>query len=201
MKTTEEKNEEFLLNIVHDIKSPIASINIALENLNSKNDILNEIYIVNRHNLEYIENLMENYSFKTGKYNLKYEYFNIVNTINEEIVALKLLIIEKNLKINLITSSDNIPIYSDKQMIRQVFLNLFTNAVKYSPNGEEIKIEATKLKRKVSVCITNHLNPDSKKSTGFGHQIINNALIRLNGKINHTKNKNKICFFVDLPVE
>ncbi len=201
MKSVEEKNEEFVLNILHDIKSPILSIKIALENLENKgaassqNELLSEIYKVNRHNLEYIENLMENYSLKKGKYQIKEEYFNILNI--EEIFALKLLIIEKNIKLNLVCSNEVININSDKQMIRQVFLNLLTNAVKYSPNFEEVKIEVSKNKKYVSICV---LNSNAEKSTGFGQGIIKDALLNLNGKISHTKNKNKICFYVDLPV-
>ncbi len=207
MKSVEEKNEEFVLNILHDIKSPILSIKIALENLENKgaassqNELLSEIYKVNRHNLEYIENLMENYSLKKGKYQIKEEYFNILNIINEEIFALKLLIIEKNIKLNLVCSNEVININSDKQMIRQVFLNLLTNAVKYSPNFEEVKVEVSKNKKYVSICVTNTvLNSNTEKSTGFGQGIIKDALLNLNGKISHTKNKNKICFYVDLPV-
>ena len=58
MKSVEEKNEEFVLNILHDIKSPILSIKIALENLENKgaassqNELLSEIYKVNRHRSE-----------------------------------------------------------------------------------------------------------------------------------------------------
>ena len=149
MKSLEEKNEEFVLNILHDIKSPIAGINIALENMpdGAKNETLREIYRVNRHNLEYIENLLENYSLKAGKYLLKYEYFNLINMVNEEIYALRFLIIEKNLKVNLICSDEVININTDKQLIRQAFLNLLTNAVKYSPSSEEIKIEVSKIKK------------------------------------------------------
>lgn len=130
MKSVEEKNEEFVLNILHDIKSPILSINIALENLQNTptQELLNDIYKVNRHNLDYIENLMGNYSLKKGKYQMKQEYFNILNIINEEILALKLLIIEKNLKLNLITNNDAINVNADKEAVRQVFLNLLTNA-------------------------------------------------------------------------
>lgn len=209
MKSVEEKNEEFVLNILHDIKSPILSINIALENLDSKsfaqnttdNGLLSEIYKVNRHNLEYIENLMENYSIKKGRYQIKQEYFNILNIINEEIFALKFLIIEKNLKLNPVSSNEAINVNSDKQLVRQVFLNLLTNAVKYSPNSEEVKIEVSKNKKHVSICITNTVsNAGAEHSTGFGHQIIKDALLNLNGKVYHTKNKNKICFNVDLPV-
>ena len=87
MKSVEEKNEEFVLNILHDIKSPILSINIALENLQNTptQELLNDIYKVNRHNLDYIENLMGNYSLKKRKSQMKQEYFNILNIINEEI--------------------------------------------------------------------------------------------------------------------
>jgi len=203
MKSVEEKNEEFVLNILHDIKSPILSINIALENLQNTptKELLNDIYKVNRHNLDYIENLMGNYSLKKGKYQMKQEYFNILNIINEEILALKLLIIEKNLKLNLITNNDAINVNADKEAVRQVFLNLLTNAVKYSPNSEEIKIEVSKNKKYASICITNTATERiTEKSTGLGLQIIKDTLLSLNGKIYHTKNKNKICFYIDLPI-
>ncbi len=207
MKSVEEKNEEFVLNILHDIKSPVLSINIALENISNngnlliQNELLSEIYKVNKHNLEYIENLMDNYSLKKGKYQIKQEYFNILNIINEEIFALKFLIIEKNLKLNLVSANETVNVNSDKQLVRQVFLNLLTNAVKYSPNSEEIKIEIAKNKKYVTVCVENTISGKStEKSTGFGQQIIKEALLNLNGKIYHTKNKNKICFNVDLPV-
>ncbi len=206
MKTKEEQNKEFILNILHDIKSPIAGINIALENLDTKkisaNEILKEIYKVNKHNLEYIENLMENYSFESGKYQVKYEYFNLINLLNEEIYALRFLIIEKNLKLNLISTNESILVYTDRQMVRRIFLNLLTNAVKYSPSTEEVRVEVSKNKSRVSVCITNticsHTIKDPKISTGFGQEIIREAMTKLSGKIYHTKNKNKICFHLEL---
>jgi len=202
MKSLEEKNEEFILSILHDIKSPIAGINIALENLpeGMKNETLSEIYRVNRHNLEYIENLMENYSLKRGKYLLKYEYFNLIGLINEEIFALRFLIIEKNLKVNLICNSENIGVNSDKQIIRQAFLNLLTNAVKYSPRAEEIKIEVSKNRKNISICITNKTE-SVQRGTGLGEGIVKETLSMLRGKIYHTKNKNKICFYVEIPRE
>jgi len=203
MKSIEEKNEEFVLSILHDIKSPIAGINIALENLDFKDEIISEIYKVNRHNLNYIENLMENYSFKAGKYIIKYEFFNLINLINEEIYALRFLILEKNLKINLITNTGNITLNSDKQIVRQAFLNLITNAVKYSPKSSEIKIEVSKVKSSIIICLSNPLAGNDtlkeQKSTGFGEKIIKDAMLKLNGKIYHTKDRNKICFYMELP--
>lgn len=208
MKSVEEKNEEFILSILHDIKSPIVSINIALENLKTRDEILNEIYKTNKHNLEYIENLLENYSFKTGKYLLKQEYFNVVNMINEEVFALRALIIEKNLKLNLVSTNPNIFLSCDRQMVRRAFLNLLTNAIKYSPDNEEIKIEVSKLKKTVSICVTNtcksFLGKDKNNtilgSTGLGAAIIEESVARLKGKIYHTKNRSKICFYVELPI-
>ena len=198
MKSIEEKNEEFVLNILHDIRSPIAGINIALENLSKRDEITDEIYRVNRHNLSYIENLMENYSLKMGKYILKNEYFNLINVGNEEIYALHFLITEKNLKLNLICNADSIVINADKQLVRQAFLNLLTNAVKYSPNSNEVRIEITKAKGCVVICVANSLNSGSKKTTGFGHEIIKDAMEKLGGKIYNARDKNKICFYMEL---
>lgn len=212
MKSIEEKNEEFILSLLHDIKTPMASINLALETLEIKDtegrdtikETLDEIYKVNRHNLKYIENLIENYSVKKGLYELKHEYFNLLNMVNEEIFALRFLIIEKKLKLNLISSNENIMVYTDKNLLRQAFLNLLTNAVKFSPPYEEIKVEISKNKKAVSLCVSNTITPgafgERWQRGGLGQGIIKEALTKLNGKIHHTKNKDKICFYIDLPV-
>ena len=141
---------------------------------------------------------MENYSLKMGKYILKNEYFNLINVVNEEIYALHFLITEKNLKLNLICNADSIVINADKQLVRQAFLNLLTNAVKYSPNSNEVRIEITKAKGCVVICVANSLNSGSKKTTGFGHEIIKDAMEKLGGKIYNARDKNKICFYMEL---
>lgn len=211
MKSIEEKNEEFILNILHDIKTPIASINLALENLEIKDrqengpvkETLSEIYKVNRHNLNYIENLIENYSVKKGLYELKYEYFNLLNMVNEEIFALRFMIIEKKLKLNLISSNESIMVYTDKQLLRQAFLNIVTNAVKFSPPFEEIKVEISKNKKSTSLCVSNAISAgkccEKNITGGLGQGIIKEALTKLNGKIYHTKTRDKICFYIELP--
>ena len=72
--------------------------------------------------------------------------------------------------------------------------------MKYSPHGEEIKIEVSKNKKNVLVCVTNKTG-GSERGTGLGEGIIKDALSMLRGKIYHTKDKNKICFYVEIPKE
>lgn len=201
MKSVEEKNEEFVLTILHDIKSPISSINIALQNIKFEDEILKEVYKVNKHNLDYIENLIGNYSFKTGTYTPSKENFNLITLINEEIFALRFAILDKNLKLNLTYGTASIPLVTDKNLLRRVILNLITNSIKHSPFKSEIKIEIKKFKEKIFITFENSTIKAQTGSTGLGRGIIKNSIEKLGGKISGLINNQRAVFSIELPIE
>ena len=191
-----ENKEDYIFEIAHDLKSPVMSINLALENI-ERNEFLDEIYKINKHNLNYIENIIENYMFKKGKYCSKFETINILNVIKEEFYVLRYLIAEKNLKISYQNKNLNeCCIISDRFLVRQIILNILTNAVKYTKNNGEISVLFDTKNNYLSVCF---LNPYSKENCKFcsskmGQQIIKAKLKAIGGKFKITKKKDEYCF-------
>ena len=98
---TFKKNKEYIFEIIHDIKAPIMSMDYALKTI-PKNEILEEIYKINKHNLNYIENLLTTHLIEKGKYCPKFELINLIQITEEELRVLNFLITEKKLRINLI---------------------------------------------------------------------------------------------------
>jgi len=195
MKTYTE-NEDFIFEIIHDIKAPILSMDFALKTV-ERNDFLEELYQVNKHNLNYIENMLDNYSLSKGKYCPKFELVNLNTIIKEEIRVLSFLITEKNL--NVIFSRDKIddPYFvTDKYLIRQIILNLLTNAVKYTPVNGILKIVFEKIGNNLTVCFS---NPYDKKalnacSTKMGLEIVRKKLKAIKGRLKINKLNDEICF-------
>ena len=95
---TFNKNDDFIFELIHDLKAPIISMDFALKNIR-RDEFLDEIFKINRHNLNYVENMMNSYSLAKGRYCPKFELVNLANIVKEEARVLNFLIAEKNLRV------------------------------------------------------------------------------------------------------
>ncbi len=190
------KNKDFIFEIIHDLKAPLMSMDYALKNI-QRDEILEEVYKLNRHNLSYVESMLSGYSIEKGKYCPKYEIVNPVKIVKEEIKVLKYLIKDKNIRV--ITSVDKIDegyIISDKYLTRQIILNLLANAVKYAPDNSDIRIIFEKRKNCFSICFSNKYDKNiySPCSSKIGLEIVKKKLKALRGKLEIKKSGGNICF-------
>ncbi len=193
---TFSKNEDFIFEIIHDLKAPVMSMDFALKNAD-RDSFLDEIYKINRHNLNYIENIMSGYCLSKGRYCPKFEIVNLLQIVKEELSVLSFLISEKNLRTSIsLDKTDEVYITTDKYLIRQIILNLLTNAVKYTPNGETIRIVFEKHENMLSICFNNVFdeNKMGQCSSKLGLEIVKKKLKVLKGKLKITKNFRDICY-------
>ncbi len=101
ISNTIDENEKLIANILHDIKSPLFSIKLALEkklDTQLNVDIFETVVDV----LEYIENFLVDYSFKIGKFKNKTVLIDIKNLITQKIENYKYIFINKNIHIDII---------------------------------------------------------------------------------------------------
>ena len=86
------ENEKLIANILHDIKSPLYSIKIALQN-KLDCELNKDIFETTLDMIEYIENFLVNYSFKLGKFENKTSVCDIKKLINKKIENYKYIFI------------------------------------------------------------------------------------------------------------
>ena len=192
------KNEDFIFEIIHDLKAPVISMDFALKNVR-RDDFMDEIYKINKHNLNYIENMLTGYSLSKGRYCPKIELVNLNKLVKEEISVLNFLIAEKNLRITVsIDKTDDCYVATDKYLSRQIILNLLTNAVKYAPYDGIISIVFEKKEGFFNICFTNPYDKkDTQKcSSKMGLEIVRKKLKALKGKLKISKTDENICFVV-----
>ena len=155
-KAEEQLNEinrlklDLLRRTSHELKTPLIAIKgytsliLKLYEDNLEPELcmyLNEILNGCRRLEKLIKNILEAFSIESKKFELKKTRFNLHEFIKPIIRELFGLIKLRNHEINLNIDKE-IFIYGDKDKLRDVFINLITNAIKYTPSGGLIEISA-----------------------------------------------------------
>ena len=136
----------FLSNMSHDIRTPMNAIvgltAIAGANIESQDRViecLGKITKSSRHLLGLINEVLDMARIESGKMTLAQEDFNLPDLVDNLITLTKPVIDEHkhNLDIH-INHIEHESVCGDSLRIQQVFVNLMSNAIKYTPDGGNI---------------------------------------------------------------
>ena len=146
----------FLRNISHELRTPLNTIigfSEVLElNLNKKNEAvefvpdLKRINKAGRYLLKTIEGVLDFSKIENGKMKSNQVHFELDKLIGEIDIAVHPLIDEKKLAIFYEGDLEGEKIYSDREKIKQILINLMENAIKFTHTGQ---ITLTVLRRKL----------------------------------------------------
>ncbi len=151
-----ESRHKLLLSVSHDIKSPLGSILGYLELRRQKGEDIQSMQNSARHILALLENLLEYSSLEQGSLQLTSTSFSL-DELSEEIGQMFLPLAEAK-SVAFVFSSDKIRLTSDQMKIKQITINLVSNAIKYTRAGE---IQLTTTYANQQLCI-------EVKDTGAG---------------------------------
>ncbi len=162
MKTNTRK-EEFLVEIIHDLKTPtlaqIGALELFLSNGSKKlNQEEKELVELTLSSCNYMLNLIEtfNASYKLDfeQMHLNYEKFNIVELVQDVKSEVKILLKYSKLNIEL-KSPEEIVVNADKLQIKRVLQNILSNSINNSFKNSTICINIAKTKSFAIVEIKN----------------------------------------------
>lgn len=133
-----------LTNIMaHDLKSPLMVIRGSAENLQDNGPNEYTEAIINE--ADYMSNLISRIlslsKLESNQENMKSEEVNIKSVINDIIEKYSDETDSRNIHINVKESDNILAVKGDSFWISEALSNLFDNAVKYSPDNSEIRIE------------------------------------------------------------
>lgn len=144
--------DTFLTNIRHEIRTPLNAINGYSQMLahaldtNEQQALIEKISKCSRDLAELFENILEISRIESGDLYIQPTCFSPINLIEDIKNKLQKDAIDKGLCLNIIIK-DPLPcaIWSDKERISQILINLISNAIKFTAMGEitvEVKKEA-----------------------------------------------------------
>lgn len=138
----------FLSNMSHDIRTPMNAIigmtNIAKNHIDDKEklvDCLGKITTASNHLLNLINNILDMSKIESGTVNIDEEEFEISDLLNsiEAIVTPQM----KQKHMDFSIETENLvhdDVMGDTLRIKQVFINIIGNAVKYTNTGGQVKV-------------------------------------------------------------
>ncbi len=209
----------FLLSVTHELKSPLASVKLQLQTIQkhkldetTRSNLLQKALADNERLLRMIDNIL--LASKTGSENaiLTIKKINLSETLS---VLAEQSFNESKSRIK-ISSPGNCFVNADEQIVSIIFSNLIENAIKYSPDNSvvELIINVENNKTYVSVADTGAGVPDnekqkvfekfyrigneetrSAKGTGLGLYIVKNLCALHNIQIKVSDNKPKGVVF------
>jgi two-component system sensor histidine kinase GlrK len=157
----EDQKINFLRHISHELKTPLTAVREASELLIEEDDSRQSeeteiIQIIHESSLQLqmlIEDLLQFGRNKNLLKPLEKESIHLPSLIKKVIAEYSLAL--SNKKINLSTQLDNVVLHGDYERLRVVLNNLISNAVRYSPNAGEIRVDLSTNNKQMVLDIEN----------------------------------------------
>ena len=166
------QREDFIENLAHDLKSSVYSQINALNIIISDEkyhyddmhlDILKHLMTSNIYMRDVILNVLSNFKIQHDKLKLEKTSHSMTETLDFAIKSISYMFKEKNQTLKIFCPSEIFATY-DEIEIRRVFVNLLSNASKYSNTNSTIEISIEKEDSIISVEIINDGKIDFKNT-------------------------------------
>lgn len=148
-KEVDKMKTEFISLASHQLRTPLSAMKWFSEMLlngdagdlsGEQKEFVSKINESNERMIALVNSLLSVSRIESGKITIEPVATDLKMLINELLGELKQRIDEKKIKVNLNLSDDLNAVVIDPKMTTEVYSNLITNAVKYTPNDGEINI-------------------------------------------------------------
>jgi len=139
---------EFIANITHELKTPIATVGVAIEalkNFNAMHDPqrTKEYLDISSNELQrlglLVDKVLKLSMFEKKEIDLKYETFDLRELVDEVVASMRLQIEKHGAMVSVTQSGDSV-LEGDRLHLLSVVFNLLDNALKYSKSQPSIHI-------------------------------------------------------------
>ncbi|MFT8342764.1 PAS domain-containing sensor histidine kinase [Clostridium beijerinckii] len=177
MEKTLKSQEELLVNISHELKTPLNVISATSQLLEmyymddsiiNKKDILIKYFKsikLNTYRLsKLINNIVDSSKIEAGFFDLNLVNVNIVNVVEEIVMSVTSFVKIKGLNIIFDTDTEEKIIACDPEKIERIMLNLISNATKFSNDNGEIFVNVKDMDEWVEISVEdNGIGIEEKK--------------------------------------
>lgn len=233
LSESKKNQEDFILNISHDLRSPL---NIILSVLQCYKDDYKDIKkygkcqdhmdVIKRNSykiLKLVNNLIDTTKLEKNHYSIKRENLDIINLIEWNISSIDKYAKQKEISLVFDTNVEECIMAVDPEAIDRIIMNLISNAIKFSPKGSNIYINAWKSINQLTISVRDEgigipkeeqntifnrfvqssRNKKSENSgSGIGLDLVRYLTQAHNGSIELKSEENSGCeFIIKLPIE
>ena len=161
LRAAERRKNYFLAMLGHELRNPLAAIRNSTELLLSlphTDDLFERARgVIDRQsqNLErLVDDLLDSARITAGKIKLNKSYVGVAEIIRETLEMVDHQLRTRGHALSVSLPSQDVSLHGDKLRLVQIFTNLLTNAIKYTPEGGRIDVQTTVEAGEVIVAVT-----------------------------------------------
>lgn len=152
---------EFLSTMSHDIRTPMNAIigltaiaRKKLGDVKSTEENLRKISLAGNHLLTLINDILDISKVESGKLKLNPLTFSLVETVENLVNISQPMVKEKGMEFSFhIHNMDKEYLYTDQLRLNQIYINILSNAIKYTGNGGRVGVELREEESTKSGCV------------------------------------------------
>ena len=149
LEETEKMKNEFISSVSHELRTPLTSIRGWVETLRTLDDPTDENYrkgleIINNETARLynmVEELLDFSRLQNGRLKMECRPLDLVAELTDAVLFCEARIQREGLLLAYSEPEEMIPVYADPDRLRQVFINILDNAIKYSAPGGRITVK------------------------------------------------------------
>jgi signal transduction histidine kinase len=151
LEQASQLKSQFLANMSHEFRTPLNAIlgytSMLLQGISgdlapAQKQKMQRVESNGKHLLSIINDILDISRIEAGKMPLHPEDFELPTLIAELFAEVEPLIQKARLQAVTELPPDLLPVFSDRQKVKQIMLNLLTNAIKFTPQGA-VKVSVT----------------------------------------------------------
>lgn len=212
LRKLENVRRDFIANVSHELKTPITSIRGFVETLrsgevqdeNMQKRFLEIIDLESERLIRLVEDILTLSDLENNLELIQMEKIDVKETLNEIIAIMRQLASKKEITIRSNIEENMNLLYFTKDKFKQMMINLIDNAIKYTPKGGKVEVNAYQNKNQLQIEIkdtgigipkediprlferfyrVDKARSRSAGGTGLGLAIVKHILQLMNGKI------------------
>jgi two-component system phosphate regulon sensor histidine kinase PhoR len=161
-KKISEMKSDFLNNMTHEFKTPIATISLAADTItnpkviNDEASIRHFIGMIKKENSRMnkkVETILQIASLDKREIDFKFENVSMHSIIERAVETIEIQVHQKNGKISLNLKAAEPVIFGDYEHLTNLVNNLLDNAIKYSPESPDITVETKNNERGIILSV------------------------------------------------
>lgn len=160
----EQSRRDFIASVSHELRTPVTVLRGSLEALKDgiiteeairiqyQDQMFQEVLSLQR----LVDDLLSLTKLQNPDFKISKELLNLSEVLSDSVDAMKLLSADKKIHLNLVNPIPFLPYTGDYGRLRQMFMAVLDNAIKFSQKNSPIEILAEKHKGHVTIEIRDH---------------------------------------------
>jgi signal transduction histidine kinase len=157
------QQSDLISELVHELRTPLASLNTASHLLSrpeineiQRIQLINSIQSETNRLSEMASSFLDMARLESGRMPFLHDSFNVKELLDDSVQMMRYKAEEKKHTLELQVPPDLPNLIADRNKIKQVVINLVSNAIKYTPAGGKIVVSAEQTNSEIIIKITDN---------------------------------------------